>query len=137
MSKQKKFYCRTIHITVLIKAFALLQIEYYIEKQGHKPFYAPISYKPHYPPTGIGRDNRGFDPVLLSNSPLLGQLFISNSTKVPAIPMNHVVNLLRCIISTVMMNTYTIHRIYHIMCFNTESMNCMGLQLFNLQKSTV
>ena len=33
---------------------------------------ADINFKSHYPCAGIVRDNRGFDPALPSNIPLLG-----------------------------------------------------------------
>ena len=46
----------------------------------------PINCKPHYPQMGIGGVNRGFDPVFLSNSPLLWLLFISNSHEIPSEP---------------------------------------------------
>ena len=73
---------------------------------------------PTTPCMGIGQDNRRFDPVLPSNSPLLGQLIKSPlKAKVPVIPWNHVGNLIHHIVSTVKVNTCTIHRIYHIMGF--------------------
>ena len=102
-----------------------------------------MNFKSHYPCIGIVRDNRGFDPALLSNSPLLGQLFISNiPTKVLAvIPRNCIFVGIRSIVyivHTIKMNTCAIYRLYHIMHgFYIELMNYMNRQLgFNIQMET-
>ena len=86
----------------------------------------PVSCMPTTPVRGKVRnawDNRGFDSVLPSNSPLLGSVSYQISTKDPAIPRNHVGNLIHHILSTVKVNVCTIH---HIMGINIKSTNCIG-----------
>ena len=66
-----------------------------------------------------------------------GNVSCQISTEDPAIPRNHVGNLIHRIVSTFMVNIilwYIIYStVYHIMGFSTESTNCMSLQLFTFQ----
>ena len=89
----------------------------------HLSFVSPIA--PH---TGIGEDNRGFDLVILANSPLLE--YAACYIKSPLKPQqclyrNQVETLIHRIISIVKVNACTIHKIYHIMSFTIELTNCM------------
>ena len=92
----------------------------------------PANCKLHYPSRRIGGDNGDMTLYFCPNSPLLGQLFISNPTKAPEIPRKYVRILIHCIVPTVncKVNVCTICRIYHTPCimgFSIESMNYMDL----------
>ena len=72
---------RNIFNIKLFLNYGILYIRTYIYTYTIYYNNVPISCKPTTPVRGkVGNawDNRGFDPVLPSNSPLLGQRFISN-----------------------------------------------------------